>query len=67
MTFSHEDRLPGRADRDAGSGGPAGALRFLLARADAAQVTVGRRPLSVYDQVTGTRPFTAGPYQKDDA
>lgn len=67
VTTSHEDRLPGRADRDAGSGGPAGALRFLLARADAAQVTVGHRPLSVYDQITGTRPFTAGPYQKDDA
>ncbi len=42
-------------------GEPAGALRFLLARADAAQVTVGHRPLSVYDQVTGTRPFTAVP------
>jgi hypothetical protein len=42
-------------------GEPAGALRFLLARADAAQVTVGHRPLSVYDQITGTRPFTAVP------
>jgi hypothetical protein len=40
---------------------PAGALRFLLARADAAQVTVGHRPLSVYDQITGTRPFTTVP------
>ena len=37
------------------------ALRFLLARADAAQVTVGHRPLSVYDQITGTRPFTTVP------
>lgn len=37
---------------------PAGALRFLLARADAATITVGRRPLAIYDQVTGTRPFT---------
>ncbi|MFI7231878.1 IS21 family transposase [Nonomuraea angiospora] len=34
-----------------------GALRFLLARSDAAQVKVGRRPLSVYDQITETRPF----------
>ena len=67
VTTSHEDRLPGRAARQDGSGGPSGALRFLLARADAAQVTVGHRPLSVYDQITGTRPFTAGPYQKDDA
>ncbi|MFA1551966.1 IS21 family transposase [Actinomadura chokoriensis] len=37
---------------------PAGALRFLLARADAAKVEVDRRPLSVYDQITGTGPFT---------
>ncbi|MFI6744108.1 hypothetical protein ACIBI9_65570 [Nonomuraea sp. NPDC050451] len=35
----------------------AGALRFLLARSDAAEVKVGRRPLSIYDQITGTRPF----------
>ncbi|MGP3964467.1 IS21 family transposase [Nonomuraea sp. 3N208] len=34
-----------------------GALRFLLARSDAAEVKVGRRPLSVYDQITGTGPF----------
>ena len=67
MTTSREDRLPGRMAREDSSGGPSGALRFLLARADAAQVTVGHRPLSVYDQITGTRPFTAGPYQKDDA
>ena len=31
------------------------------ARADAAQVTVGHRPLSIYDQVTRTRPFTTVP------
>ena len=42
-------------------GEPAGALRFLLARADAANITVGHRPLSVYDQITGTRPFTTVP------
>ena len=35
-----------------------GALDFLLARSEAAQVEVGRRPLSVYDQITGTGPFT---------
>ena len=44
---------------------PTGALRFLLARADAASITVGRRPLSVYDQVTGTRPFTTTVDPKD--
>jgi len=42
-------------------GEPAGALRFLLARADAANITVGHRPLSVYDQITGTRPFSTVP------
>jgi hypothetical protein len=40
----------------AGTGGP---LQALLNRAAAAQVTVDRRPLSVYDQLAGTRPFTA--------
>ncbi|MFF5092733.1 hypothetical protein [Streptomyces niveus] len=29
-----------------------------LNRAAATQVEVGRRPLSVYDELTGTRPFT---------
>ena len=70
VTASHEDRLPGEAAPRAGRGRPAepsGALQFLLARADAAGVTVGHRPLSVYDQITGTRPFAAGPDQKDDA
>jgi hypothetical protein len=47
---------PGRAAREDSGGGPSGALRFLLARADAAQVTVGHRPLSVCGQITGTRP-----------
>ena len=45
---------PGRSE-------PGGTLRFLLARADAAKITVGHRPLSVYDQITGTRPFTTIP------
>ncbi|EMF53149.1 transposase [Streptomyces bottropensis ATCC 25435] len=27
-------------------------------RAAATQIEVGRRPLSVYDELTGTRPFT---------
>jgi len=45
------------ADRE-----PVGALRSLLSRAAAAQVQVGQRPLSVYDQVAGTRPFTPTPF-----
>lgn len=36
----------------------AGTLPFLLARPDAAQVEVGQRPLTVYDQLTGTGPFS---------
>jgi len=51
----------GRGSGRSRRGEPAGALRFLLARTDTAQVTVGHRPLSVYDQVTGTRPFTTVP------
>lgn len=44
----------------------AGPLQTLLHRAAAAQVTVHARPLSVYDQVTGTQPFTtARPHLKD--
>ncbi|WP_455431697.1 Mu transposase domain-containing protein [Streptomyces capillispiralis] len=37
----------------------AGPLQALLNRAAAANIEVGRRPLSVYDELTGTRPFTA--------
>jgi hypothetical protein len=37
---------------------PAGTLRYLLTRAEAADVEVGRRPLSIYDQITGTGPFS---------
>jgi transposase len=36
-----------------------GPLQALLNRSVAAHVEVGRRPLSVYDQLTGTRPFTS--------
>jgi transposase len=56
-TTSHEpdpaDELAARRRRQEQTG----ALRFLLARADAAEVEVGHRPLSVYDQITGTGPF----------
>jgi hypothetical protein len=40
------------------SGPQAGSLMALLNRAAVTQVEVGRRPLSVYDELTGTRPFT---------
>jgi transposase len=43
-------------------GGP---LQALLNRAAAAQVVVDRRPLSVYDQLAGTSPFTARTDAKD--
>ncbi|MFE9410582.1 hypothetical protein ACFYN0_17600 [Streptomyces sp. NPDC006704] len=33
----------------------------LLNRSAATQVEVGRRPLSLYDELTGTRPFTTHP------
>ncbi|MGW3269697.1 Mu transposase domain-containing protein [Streptomyces sp. NPDC001056] len=35
-----------------------GPLKALLNRAEATRVEFGRRPLSVYDELTGTRPFT---------
>jgi hypothetical protein len=35
-----------------------GPLQALLNRAAAARAEVGHRPLSVYDELTGTRPFT---------
>ena len=34
-------------------------------RAAAASVEVGRRPLSVYDELTGTRPFTTSAPTKE--
>ncbi|CAM5534137.1 hypothetical protein STENM327S_00299 [Streptomyces tendae] len=52
------DALP--SPRRGQSLGPeAGPLQTLLNRTAAASVEVGRRPLSVYDELTGTRPFTA--------
>jgi hypothetical protein len=44
-----------RASRDTSTG----PLQALLTRAAAAQVTVAARPLSVYDQLAGTQPFTS--------
>jgi hypothetical protein len=47
------------------SGPETGPLQALLNRAAAASFEVGRRPLSVYDELTGTRPFTANAPTKE--
>jgi transposase len=47
------------ATRPARTGTEPGGLVSLLTRARAAHVHVGTRPLALYDQITGTRPFTA--------
>ncbi|MGO4754793.1 integrase core domain protein, partial [Streptomyces sp. 2MCAF27] len=48
-------------------GEEAGPLQALLTRAAAASIKVGRRPLSVYDELTGTRPFTTAPMKKESS
>jgi transposase len=53
---------PPRTRRDRAEAGP---LQALLNRAAATRIEVGRRPLSVYDELTGTRPFTANSHAKD--
>lgn len=50
---------PPSARRSQSAGPETGPLQALLNRAVAANVEVGRRPLSVYDELTGTRPFSA--------
>ncbi|MCX4554779.1 IS21 family transposase [Streptomyces phaeochromogenes] len=75
---SHWDGLPTGAGRrtTTGDGPPTarhdqplgpetGLLQALLNRAAAAHVEVGRRPLSVYDELTGTRPFTTNSTKKE--
>jgi hypothetical protein len=42
-----------------------GPLQVLLNRAAANRIEVGRRPLSVYDELTGTRPFTTNTPTKE--
>lgn len=73
MDETHWDGLPTGAGRRVTTGvgalpsprrsqppkAEAGPLQALLNRAAAANIEVGRRPLSVYDELTGTRPFTA--------
>ncbi|MGY3056848.1 transposase [Streptomyces sp. TE3672] len=50
--------VPTQPRRERPGGGEAGPLQALLNRAAATRIEVGRRPLSVYDELTGTRPFT---------
>ncbi|MET7457217.1 integrase core domain protein [Streptomyces sp. NPDC005574] len=51
--------VPLQPRRRDGLGDEARPLMALLNRTSAARIEVGRRPLSVYDELTGTRPFTA--------
>jgi transposase len=44
-----------------------GLLQALLNREAATRIEVGRRPLSVYDELTGTRPFTTHPSAKESS
>ncbi len=45
--------------------GQAGSLQALLNRAAATRVEVSRCPLSVYDELTGTRPFTTNSQKRE--
>ncbi|GAB3009925.1 IS21 family transposase [Streptomyces pseudoechinosporeus] len=49
------------------AGGQVGSLQALLNRSAATQIEVGRRPLSVYDELTGTRPFTTNSSTKESS
>jgi transposase len=75
---THWDGLPTGAGRRVTTGdappsprrgellGPeTGPLQALLNRAAAASIEVGRRPLSVYDELTGTRPFNSTAPKKE--
>ncbi|MGW9314872.1 MULTISPECIES: IS21 family transposase [Streptomyces] len=55
---------PRRHDAPSSQAGP---LAALLNRTAVTQVEVGRRPLSVYDELTGTRPFTTKPSAKESS
>lgn len=58
------DVLP-QPHRERSRGEEAGPLKALLNRAAATHIEVGRRPLSVYDELTGTRPFTTHPSTRE--
>ncbi|MGW0211869.1 IS21 family transposase [Streptomyces sp. NPDC003233] len=57
--------VPAQPHRTRPLGEGAGPLQALLKGAPAACVPVGRRPLSVYDELTGTRPFTTRPSTRE--
>ncbi|MEV7130637.1 IS21 family transposase [Streptomyces sp. NPDC093260] len=57
--------VPPQPRREQPLGEEAGPLQALLNRAAATRVEVGRRPLSVYDELTGTRPFTTHPSTRE--
>nr|WSX54082.1 IS21 family transposase [Streptomyces sp. NBC_00974] len=52
-------------NRRQNTGPESGPLAALLNRTAVPQVEVGRRPLSVYDELTGTRPFTTKPSTRE--
>ncbi|MEV6674709.1 integrase core domain protein [Streptomyces sp. NPDC051162] len=59
--------VPTQPRRERPGGEAAGSLQALLNRAAATRVEVGRRPLSVYDELTGTRPFTSNRSTKESS
>ncbi|MFD7477797.1 hypothetical protein ACFV8Z_38235 [Streptomyces sp. NPDC059837] len=56
-----------RPQQDATAGQDTGPLQPLLNRAAATRIEVSRRPLSVYDELTGTRPFNSRPQSKESS
>lgn len=59
--------VPPRPRRERPPGEATGPLQALLNRAAATRIEVGRRPLSVYDELTGTRPFTTNSQTKESS
>ncbi|MFF1504816.1 IS21 family transposase [Streptomyces sp. NPDC058316] len=57
--------VPPQSRREQPLGEEAGPLQALLNRAAVTRIEVGRRPLSVYDELTGTRPFTTHPSTRE--
>lgn len=59
--------VPPRPRSNQPMGEESGLLQALLNRAAASRIEVGRRPLSVYDELTGTRPFTTDSATKESS
>jgi hypothetical protein len=57
--------VPAQPCRERPDGWEPGSLQALLNRTAATRIEVGRRPLSVYDELTGTRPFTTRTENKE--